>query len=219
MASLFEQKAPSDTKQPHGDTQAAKAYKLSSFALASHGEASVCHREMLKRNFDDVDADLMSRGFTRRALLPRLVSYSVVEWREQDTDVAEGGLRWLHERWPEELGTITIRGVGREQTEVEVRTLLYSEELNAIVASLATRREDLRSAYPYPQRLEIVKTYRKDKKAGHIASTEAWAQSHYGISGKTLRRYLEEFEEEAPQEEQRLPFDGNLASPSHRKDL
>lgn len=48
-------------------------------------------------------------------------------------------------------------------------------------------------AYPPERRKEIVSSYREAHARGEIENTNAWAQSRYGISGKTLKRYVKEF--------------------------
>lgn len=50
-------------------------------------------------------------------------------------------------------------------------------------------------AYSSPKkRAEIVEHYRRARKAGEVSNKEAWAQSHYGIRARTLRRYEVEYD-------------------------
>ena len=48
-------------------------------------------------------------------------------------------------------------------------------------------------AYSPEERQFIVKHYLKDKRDGEVANQESWAAYNFGISGRTLRRYLIEF--------------------------
>lgn len=58
------------------------------------------------------------------------------------------------------------------------------------------KRHSNHFAYAPEKREEIVKAFREARTQGLVTNIEAWAKTHYGITGKTLRNYLRESDPE-----------------------
>lgn len=59
----------------------------------------------------------------------------------------------------------------------------------------ATMRESDRHSFPLAKRKAIVEHYRQDRTRGDVTKKEAWAQSKYAITARTLLKYEREFPE------------------------
>ena len=56
-----------------------------------------------------------------------------------------------------------------------------------------SRKNSGHFTYDYKGRRKIVEHFREEKNEGKISNSDAWASSKYGITGKTLKSYLDEF--------------------------
>jgi hypothetical protein len=58
---------------------------------------------------------------------------------------------------------------------------------------VAQPRESLRRLHSPQERRKIARHFWRDMEAGRVANRDGWAKANYGISDKTLRKYLGEF--------------------------
>jgi hypothetical protein len=76
------------------------------------------------------------------------------------------------------------------------RALVTAADTSRTVApGSASDEETDHYAYPHQRRRSIVQHYRVARSRGEVKNKDAWAQTNYGISGRTLFNYEREFPE------------------------
>jgi hypothetical protein len=99
---------------------------------------------------------------------------------------------------PKQLGSLDLYQPLIDKIMARIGSIAYeahkSSQPKATAQKPNTKGSD-HYAHPNPKtREEIVVHYRKERAAGNVSNKDTWAQSNYGIVGKTLKRYEDEFD-------------------------
>ncbi|MCA9922519.1 MAG: hypothetical protein KC421_09110 [Anaerolineales bacterium] len=132
-----------------------------------------------------IDADY--KQWLEDCSTPELIASALVRYaKERSLDA--GGAFLLEVRKP--FANKRVRGSEDTAVPKQPEPAVEKEQKN---------RQKLDSdhyAYPDPKkRRAIVKHYQQEKAVGNVSNKNAWAQSNYQISGRTLRNYEKEFSE------------------------